>query len=61
MNFTFDVKVSPDLKYGSIQSDGTWNGIVRELQIQNADIGKVCFHKFFDTIDFKQCLQLLHH
>ena len=39
MNFTSEVRMSPDGQYGSIQSDGTWNGMVRELQLQNADIG----------------------
>ena len=48
MNFTFDVKISPDLNYGSIQSDGTWNGMVKELQIENADIGMIYFQLSID-------------
>ena len=40
MNFTYEIKMSPDGQFGAIQPDGTWNGMIRELQIENADIGK---------------------
>ena len=40
LNFTFELKRSPDGNWGSIQPDGTWNGMIRELQTKRADIGK---------------------
>ena len=40
MNFTYTLKKPPDLNWGSLQKDGTWNGMVRLLQDQEADIGK---------------------
>ena len=43
MNFTFELKRSPDGNWGSIQPDGTWNGMIRELQFKRADIGKIEF------------------
>ena len=43
MNFTFELKRSPDGNWGSIQPDGTWNGMIRELQSNRADIGKIEF------------------
>ena len=32
LNFTTNVKPSPDGMYGSIDEDGTWNGIIGSLQ-----------------------------
>ena len=40
MNFTYELKKSPDNQYGAVLPNGTWNGMIRELQMQNADIGK---------------------
>ena len=40
MNFTYQLKKTPDNQYGAVRPDGTWNGMIRELQMQNADIGK---------------------
>ena len=39
LNFTYVLKKPPDGQWGSLQSDGTWNGMVRELQDERADIG----------------------
>ena len=39
MNFTYELKKSPDNQYGALKPDGTWNGMIRELKMQNADIG----------------------
>ena len=39
MNFTYEVRKSPDGQYGAIQPDGSWNGMIRELQFERADIG----------------------
>ena len=41
LNFTFVVTKPPDGQWGAIQSDGTWSGMVRELQEDRADIGNI--------------------
>ena len=33
------MKLSPDGSFGAIQPDGTWNGMIKELQLENSDIG----------------------
>ena len=53
LNFTYTLKKPPDGNWGALQSDGTWNGMVRLLQDKEADIGKyflyliyiVCFEE----------------
>ena len=48
LNFTFTLTKSPDGQWGALQADGTWTGMVRELQDQRADIGKqFCILKGF--------------
>ena len=37
------MKLSPDGSFGAIQPDGTWNGMIKELQSNRADIGKIEF------------------
>ena len=40
LNFTVDgVTKSPDGQWGTLKSDGTWTGMVRELQDERMDIG----------------------
>ena len=39
LNFTYVLKKPPDGQYGSLRTDGTWTGMIRELQEQRADIG----------------------
>ena len=39
LNFTFAITKPPDEQWGAIQSDGTWTGMVRELEQRKADIG----------------------
>ena len=39
LNFTFVLKKSPDGQWGTLRSDGTWTGMIRELQDQRVDIG----------------------
>jgi hypothetical protein len=39
MNFTYTLMKPSDGKWGSIQPDGTWNGIIGELANQEIDIG----------------------
>ena len=44
MNFTFDgVTKPPDGQWGAKKSDGTWTGMVRELQDQRTDIAITAF------------------
>ena len=40
MNFTFYCSQPADGQWGSIQPDGSWTGMVYELQSQRADVGK---------------------
>ena len=39
LNFTYVLKRPPDGQWGSLQSDGTWSGMIRELQEERIDIG----------------------
>ena len=39
LNFTYVLKKPPDELWGSLQSDGTWTGMVRGLQDGRTDIG----------------------
>ena len=39
LNFTYEVRRPPDGQWGAIQADGSWTGMVNELQYQRADIG----------------------
>ena len=40
LNFTYVVTKPPDGQWGAIQSDGSWSGMVKELQEGRIDIGK---------------------
>ena len=39
MNFTYTVRKPPDFKYGNQNSDGSFNGMIGELEKHNADMG----------------------
>ena len=39
MNFSLIFTKPPDNAWGSLRSDGTWSGIVRQLQDGTVDIG----------------------
>ena len=39
LNFTFTAYPTPDDQWGTLRSDGTWTGVVGELQMKRADIG----------------------
>ena len=39
MNFTYALRISPDKKFGNKKSDGSFNGMIGELEKQNADMG----------------------
>ena len=39
LNFTFVLTKPPDGQWGALQSDGTWTGMIRELQDERIDMG----------------------
>ncbi|KPP70625.1 glutamate receptor ionotropic, delta-2-like [Scleropages formosus] len=39
LGFKYEIYVAPDHKYGSLQADGVWNGLVGELVFKRADVG----------------------
>ena len=47
LNFTFVLTKPPDGQYGVLKSDGTWTGMIRELQDQRIDIGNSHPKSFF--------------
>ncbi len=40
LNFTFTLTKPPDRSWGSLKKNGSWSGMVRQLQLDNSDIGK---------------------
>ena len=43
MNFTYTLKPPPDGAWGGKQEDGSWNGMMKLVQEQKVDIGKMCY------------------
>uniref|UniRef100_H3DJN3 Glutamate receptor n=1 Tax=Tetraodon nigroviridis TaxID=99883 RepID=H3DJN3_TETNG len=39
LGFKYEIYVAPDHKYGSLQPDGQWNGLIGELVSKRADVG----------------------
>ncbi|XP_075870794.1 glutamate receptor ionotropic, delta-2 isoform X1 [Nelusetta ayraudi] len=39
LGFKYEIYVAPDHKYGSLQPDGQWNGLIGELVYKRADVG----------------------
>ena len=39
LNFSFSIQKPPDLNWGTVQEDGSWNGMIKELLLEKADIG----------------------
>ena len=39
LNFTYTIREPEDKKYGTKLPNGSWNGIIGELQRRNADVG----------------------
>nr|XP_019959015.1 PREDICTED: glutamate receptor ionotropic, delta-2 [Paralichthys olivaceus] len=39
LGFKYEIYVAPDHKYGSMQPDGQWNGLMGELVFKRADVG----------------------
>ena len=64
LNFTFILTRPPDGQWGSLQSDGTWTGMVRELQEGRADIAATDFtvtRARSDVITFAQPITQIYH
>jgi hypothetical protein len=38
MNFTYSTVICLDGKFGSRNLDGTWNGVIRQVMDENADL-----------------------
>ena len=43
MNFSLYFTKPPDQKWGALSLNGTWNGIIRQLQEGEADIGYIIY------------------
>ena len=41
MNFTYVAREPPDGRYGGVHPNGTWMGIIGEVQKRNVEIGKL--------------------
>lgn len=39
LNFQYQISLSPDGRFGHLNADGLWNGVVHELMSRRADIG----------------------
>ncbi|XP_061623872.1 glutamate receptor ionotropic, delta-2 isoform X3 [Phyllopteryx taeniolatus] len=39
LGFKYEIYIAPDHKYGSLQLDGQWNGLMGELVFKRADVG----------------------
>ena len=39
MNFTYTLEPPPDKKWGGLQKDGSWNGMIGLLKDEHVDIG----------------------
>ena len=64
LNFTFVLTKPPDGQWGALQSDGTWTGMVRELQEGRADIAATDFtvtRARSDVITFAQPITQIYH
>ena len=44
LNFTYSLTVPPDGEWGSERPDGSWSGMIGELNNKNTDIGKYTIH-----------------
>ena len=40
LNFTYTVSVPPDGAWGGMKADGTWSGMVGQLEKEEMDIGR---------------------
>ena len=61
MNFTYVLTTSPDGQWGVLKSDGTWTGMIRELQERRIDIGNkihliILIRNLTDSFQFQLAL-----
>ena len=47
LNFTYTLKLPPDGAYGSMSSNGSWNGMVHHLMKGDFDIGLYIYNVYF--------------
>ena len=40
LNFSYTVSVPPDGEWGALRDDGTWSGMVGQLNTKSVDFGK---------------------
>ena len=40
LNFTYTVTTPPDGQWGAMKDDGTWSGMVGQLETKTVDIGR---------------------
>ena len=52
LNLTYALSTPPDMQFGSLNSDGTWTGMINELIHKRADIGEIYYHQELE----KECL-----
>ena len=41
LNFTYTVTTPPDGQWGALKEDGTWSGMVGQLETKKVDIGRL--------------------
>ena len=39
LNFTYKLRKSKDLNWGAQSADGSWNGMIKELLLEEQDMG----------------------
>ena len=64
MNFTYTLTKPPDGKWGAIQPDGSWNGMVNLLAKQDIDIATTVFtvtHERSAVMTFATPLTQIYH
>ena len=58
LNFTYTVTIPPDGEWGSMKDDGTWSGMVGQLETKIVDIGGLNYYYlsvyFFKFSEFVQ-------
>jgi hypothetical protein len=47
LNFTYELYLVPDGKFGAMEQTGNWNGMIGQLVSGEADIALVTFIYFF--------------
>ena len=64
MNFTYTLVRTPDGHYGSLQPDGSWSGMIRQLADGEADIAPVPFtitESRSTVVTFASPINMIYH